>query len=110
MAIDPAQFVGLVRGLVDMDSQQRGNHADEVTDVRTVLDAEQERCVAFVLAEIALWETDAAAREAQLHALAELDEWDGVPDQAIELIRSIDIATLVGSEVEYVEWLTRDRS
>ena len=109
MSLDPIQFITLVRDLVDADPRHRRLHADEVTDVYRDFDSEQYRCIAFMLAELSLLETDWRAREAQLHALSELDEWDGVPPRAIELVRLIDVGTLYGSEVEYVEGLTEDR-
>lgn len=109
MSLDPAEFVALTRGLVDIDSRRRCVHADEVTDVRSELNVGQQRCVAFVLAELAIWEVDGRAREAQLHALADLHEWDGAPAEALELVRLIDPSTLIGSEVEYMEWLISDR-
>jgi hypothetical protein len=109
VTLNPPRFIALTRGLLLADPQRRSAHADEVIDVRTQLDPEQQRCLAFVLAELVLSETDGHAREAQLHALADLDEWDAVPLGAIDLVHLIDTSTLVGSEIEYVEYLTRDR-
>ena len=109
MALDPIQFITLVRGLVDADPKQRDLHADEVTDIYKDFDSEQYRCIALMLAELSLLETDWRARQTQLYALSELDEWGDVPPRAIELVRLIDVGTLYGSEIEYVEWLTRDR-
>jgi hypothetical protein len=106
MSLDPAQLIALTRGLVHNDPRERWTSANEVTDLRTELGVGQQHCLAFLLAELALWEADGLAREAQLHVLAELHEWNGVPAEAIEVVRLIDPSSLIGSEVEYVAWLT----
>jgi len=61
--------------------------------------------IGSLLAALAVWESDTDAREAQLHALAELHEWNQVAPDAIELVSRIDRTSLVGSEIEYVACL-----
>ncbi len=94
----------LVRRLVSPDASDRERAADEVTDVIQALDVFG-AALAHMLALVCVTEVDQGAREAQLHALAELDEWGMVPTTAREVLAAIDRRSLVGSQVEYVEAL-----
>jgi hypothetical protein len=105
MPIPPDLLIGLYRGLVAEDPGQRSEHADSVTDIyRSMSDAEV-RGVGLLLAALAVWESDAVAREAQLHALSELHEWERTTPDAIELLSQMDPTTLSGSEIEYFAYL-----
>jgi hypothetical protein len=105
VSIGPAQLVRLVRELVAEEPRRRWEAANSVTDVRTQMDLGEAHGVAYVLAALAVWETPGQSREAQLHALAELHEWEATTAEAVDAVRRIDRASLTGSEVEYVEWL-----
>jgi hypothetical protein len=105
MPVRPGLLIGLYRGLVDEDPCQRSEHADSVTDIHRGMSDAELRGIGSLLAALAVWESDAGAREAQLHALAELHEWGQTAPDAIELVSRIDRTTLAGSEVEYVACL-----
>ncbi len=110
MALDPAQLVGLLRGLLADDSRERWANAGFVTDLRADISAAESRMIATILAGIAVWETDGVAREAELHALAELHEWGTTTADAAHLLRRLDRSTLTGSEIEYVAYLDGEPS
>ena len=76
-----------------------------MTDLRTAMSPAELHALASVLAALAVWEPDGSAREAQLHALAEVHEWDATTPDALDLVRRVDRTTLAGSEVEYVGYL-----
>lgn len=110
MSLDPAQLVGLPRGLLADEARERWASAGAVTDLRTDMSAAESRVIATVLAGVAVWETDGVAREAELHALAELHEWGTTTGDAAHLLRRLDRSTLAGSEVEYVACLDGETS
>jgi hypothetical protein len=58
-----------------------------------------------MLAILATCEDIDDAREAQLHALADLHEWGKASADAIEALRQLNQDTLAGSETEYVAYL-----
>lgn len=105
MALDPAQFLNLLRELVDKNPRTREEHADAVTDLRAAMSPAESHALASVLAALAVWEPDGTVREAQLHALAELHEWDQSTPDALNLLQRLDRATLAGPEIEYVGYL-----
>jgi hypothetical protein len=105
MSLDQAQFVGLLRGVTDESPQRREEHAEVVADLRNAASEAQLHAIASVLAAVAVWEPDGNAREAQLHTLAELHEWDATTPDVLDLVRPLDRTTLTGSEVEYVGYL-----
>ena len=108
MTIAPGLLIRLYRGLLHESPHQRSEHADSVTDMRRSMDSAQLHAIASLLGALAVWEQDATAREAQLHALAELHEWEATTPDAIELARRIDPATLTGSEIDYVAYLLNE--
>jgi hypothetical protein len=110
MSLDPAKLVGLLRGLLADEARERWASAGAVTDLRTDMSAAESRMIATVLAGVAVWETDGVAREAELHALAELHEWDTTTADAAHLLRRLDRSTLAGSEIEYVAYLDGETS
>src|SRR5215469_11871229 len=105
MPVPSCLLIGLYRGLVHEDSRQRSQHADSVTDIHRSMSGAEVHGIGSLLAALAVWESDAGAREAQLHALAELHEWDQIAPDAIELVSRIDRTSLSGSEIEYVACL-----
>ena len=76
-----------------------------MTDLRRAASDAELHAIASVLAAVAVWEPDGNAREAQLHALAELHEWDATTPDALDIVRLLDRRMLTGSEVEYVGYL-----
>jgi hypothetical protein len=105
MSIRPDLLIGLYRGLLHENPQHRSEHADSVTDLHRSMDDAELHGIESLLAVLAVWESDANAREAQLHALAELHEWHETTVDVVELVRRIDRTTLTGSEIEYVAYL-----
>ena len=110
MSLDPAQLVGLLRGLLADDARERWANAGTVTDLRADMSSAESQMIATVLAGVAVWETNGAAREAELHALAELHESGTTTPDAAQLLRRLDRSTLAGSEIEYVAYLTGEPS
>jgi hypothetical protein len=98
--------IELIHRITSTEPRTRELAADEVTDVVKSLGAFGP-VVANVLVTARLCEDDLAAQEAQLHALDELDEWGFVTDEVRELLSRIDIATVLGSQIEYLEGLLR---
>ena len=62
MLVHPDQLIGLYRGLVNEDPRERSQHADSVTDVYRGMSNAELRSVGSLLAALAVWESDAAAR------------------------------------------------
>jgi hypothetical protein len=92
----------MIRRLTSVDTRTRELAADEVTDVVKSLGG-LGSVIAGVLAIARLGESDPSAQEAQLHALSELDEWGLVPSDVREILARIDLTTVEGSQVEYLE-------
>ena len=105
MPVSPDQLIGLYRGLLHEDPRQRSEHADSVTDIHYGMGDAEVRGIGSLLAALTVWESDPSAREAQLHALAELHECGQATPDVIDLVSRIDRTTLVGSEIEYVTYL-----
>ncbi|MEV0285588.1 hypothetical protein AB0H36_15865 [Kribbella sp. NPDC050820] len=101
--------MAIARGLVAADAGVRARSADEVTDVIRALDSGHMAVLAHLLAAIRVGETDPVAREAQLHALAELAEWHELPAEVFARTSDIPQDTVSASETEYLAYL-RDRS
>jgi hypothetical protein len=83
----------------------RSMAADSVTDWTQAFDGSEAAIVARVLLWLALAETDGTAKEAQLHALAELAEWDLVPRDALQDVDQLTRAELHGSSIEHFDYL-----
>jgi len=102
--IDDATLSELIARLASAHDREREEAADSVTDLTTAYAADQAGRLVAVLTRLAGDEPDPAAREAQLHAAAELVEWHPAARAAAE-VESLDPATLSPSEREYVEYL-----
>jgi len=74
------------------------------------LSAHEATTLAQALVALRMVEADARCQESQLHALAELAEWLLVPPEAVAQLRCIDDATVMGSQVEYLERIFRTTS
>jgi hypothetical protein len=55
-------------------------------------------------------ETDDECQEAELYALADLKEWHPVDGEALARLRYLPAESVVGSQVEYLDWLLNDRA
>ena len=98
-------LIDLYRGLVHHDPRQRDQHADSVTDIHRSMSDAEVHGIGTLLAALAVWESDPDAREAQLHALDLLHQWDQTAPDAIELVSRIDRTTLARPEIGYVDYL-----
>ena len=78
---------------------------EDRSDWITSFDVQEAAVVSRVLVWLALEETDDAALEAQLHALAELAEWDLVPNDVLRDLGQLSHADLHGSSVEHFKYL-----
>jgi hypothetical protein len=105
MPIGPDLLIDLYRGLVHRDPRQRDQHANSVTDIHRSMSDAEVHGIGTLLAALAVWEPDPDAREAQLHALDLLHQWDQTAPDAIELVSRIDRTTLAVPEIEYVAYL-----
>lgn len=83
----------------------RADGADGVTDVLHDLSPLEATMLAQALVVLRLVEQDVDCQESQLHALAEVAEWHPVPRDAVAQLRYLDAATVVGSQVEYLDFL-----
>lgn len=102
--------MAIARGLVAGDPVVRARSADAVTDVVRGLEADDAALLAYLLISVRIAETDHIAREAQLHGLAEVAEWHGLPAAVLTLIGNVPQDTVAGSEIEYMEYLLQRRS
>lgn len=87
------------------DASTRADGADGVPDVLRDLSPLEAVTLAHALVVLRLTEQDATCAEAQLHALAELAEWHPVPAEALAPLRYLDTGTVLGSQVEYLDYL-----
>jgi hypothetical protein len=96
--------VDLVRRLTSQQAQDRAIAAEEATDIIHSL-GELGPVLAGVLALVRLRESDLAAQEAELHALAELHEWGLVSTTTLEVLARLDRNSLDASQTEYLDYL-----
>lgn len=104
-AVDSARFVRLVAGLVSGDPRQREDAGEKAFDLRATLTEDEARSVAMILAHASVLEADTTARESLLHALADYVEWSKAPTSVADVVATLDSSSLVGSEVEYVQYI-----
>jgi hypothetical protein len=95
----------LLSGLVGASPEARGYAADSVTDRLRSFDSQEAAIIARVLLWLASVETDDSAKEAQLHALAELAERDLVPKDVLTELGLLSPDELRGSPKEYFDYL-----
>lgn len=100
----------LLAQLADESADVRSVAADGVTDWPSSFDKSEAAVISRVLLWLALEEPADEAREAQLHALAELAEWGLVPAEVLRDIAELADRGLSGSSLEHFEYLQSLRS
>jgi hypothetical protein len=105
MSVGIARALDLLSRLVSTSADSRSMAADSVTDWLRSFDIPEAAVISQVLQWLASVETDDAAREAQLHALAELAEHDLVPASVLAEAGKMSRAVLHGSAVEHYDYL-----
>jgi hypothetical protein len=95
----------LLEELVAAQSAARELAADRVTDWIRSYDIGEAAIISRVLLWLAGAETEESAREAQLHALSELAEYDLVPADVLSDVGQVSRAKLRGSSVEHLDYL-----
>jgi hypothetical protein len=88
--------------LTSRDVRERDAAADEVCDYLRSYSSEDASLLPHVLVAARMVETDEGCQETQLHALAELDVWHALPDEAPVRLCHLDRSTVTGSQVEYL--------
>jgi hypothetical protein len=96
-------FVEVIRGLCSSDPKDRSRWGDAVSDIRSSMSEDEARAISVLLAHLTVCEANAVARESELHALAELAEWDLMAASMPEVVQRLDPSSLAGSEVEHFE-------
>lgn len=105
MTVGSDRIRELLGQLVDASPDARSLAADSVTDLIHSFDKSEAAILSRVLLWLALEEPGVAAREAQLHALAELAEWGLVPAEVLRDVGELAHRDLSGSSVEHFEYL-----
>lgn len=105
MAVDSDRIRELLGQLVAAPADARSIAADSVTGWTQSFDKSEAAVLSRVLLWLALAESDDAARESQLHALAELAEWDLVPADVLRDVSRLAHGGLSGSSIEHFEYL-----
>jgi hypothetical protein len=105
MSVSVSRVLELIGRLVAGSADSRGTAADSVTDWTQAFDGTEAAIISRVLLWLALVETDDTAREAQLHALAELAELGVVPDDVLRDVEQLSRAELHGSSIEHFDYL-----
>jgi hypothetical protein len=106
MSVGASRTLGLLQSLVAASADARGKAADSVTDWLRAFESSEAAIVSRVLLWLASVETDDSAREAQLHALAELAEYGLVPPaEVLAEIGQLSRAELHGSSIEHFDYL-----
>lgn len=98
-------LVRLLHRLTDPDPATRERAADETTDVAAGLDQTQSMAIANVLVVLSLWESVPSCREAQLNALAEINDRFSVPPSVLHPLARLREASLGPSESEHLQEL-----
>ena len=96
-------ILDLVQGITSTERDRRERTADEVTDVHGALSEDDIAVLAHVLVAARLVEADRACQEAQLHALAVLDESHDLPPEAISRLQSLEVPADDPSQLEYLQ-------
>jgi hypothetical protein len=105
MSVGASRIRDLLARLAAKSADDRSIAADSVTDWTQAFDGSEAAVVARVLLWLALVESDDTAKEAELHALAELAEWDLVPHDVLRDVDQLTYADLRGSSIEYFDYL-----
>jgi hypothetical protein len=105
MPVGASRTRELLEQLLAPSADSRALAADSVTDWTRSFGKTEASIISRVLLWLALEETEATATEAQLHALAELTEWDLVPADVLHEAGQLSRADLRGSSIEYYDYL-----
>ncbi|WP_221353036.1 AAA family ATPase [Streptomyces beigongshangae] len=100
--MESAEFVSLVRRVMQEDARLRERAVDEVTDWTSAYSEAEAVTLATLLSASAALEADASALEAQLHAILELTSTGHVRAEHLGHLREIDRSALPVSLGEYV--------
>jgi hypothetical protein len=106
MAVGSEKILGLLKDLLTSPAEGRGLAADSVIDWLNSFDDHEMAVVSQVLAWLAIIESDADAREAQLHAIAQVAERGQLPLAVLTQVRGISRGSLRGSSVEHYDYLS----
>jgi hypothetical protein len=105
MSIGASRILGLIGRLVAESADARDVAADSVTDWVRTFDSDEAAVISRILLWLALIETDDVAREAQLHALAEMAEDGKVLPGVLRDVDKLAGTDLRGSSVEHFNYL-----
>ncbi|MFD6220734.1 hypothetical protein [Nocardia asteroides] len=105
MPIGNEVLLELARALKSPTPKDRERAADTITDIVHSLSRDETRVITAALAESAADETVHGCRESALHALVELVDTGFVRRMDLQPLASIDRDELIGSEIEYMEYL-----
>lgn len=105
MAVGVSATLELLGQLVAAAAEARSMAADSVTDRIQAFDDVEAVVISRVLLWLALVETDDAAREAELNALAELAAYGLVTAEILNDIGQLSRAELRGSSIEHFDYL-----
>lgn len=109
MPVDLEVLITLYRDLMHENPCRRAASADSVTDIHRSFNSAEAQGVGSLLAVLAVWETNAEAREAQLNALSGLRAWSQVTPEIIAFLGCrTDRAILTGSQIEHIDYLLSD--
>ncbi|MCF3960432.1 hypothetical protein [Streptomyces fuscigenes] len=97
------EFLAILRMLLDADPKVREGVADEITDRLSSYAPAQASALATLLAATAVAEKDAAALEAELHAILELASTGHVAVEHISSLEELNRDELLPELREYVE-------
>ena len=105
MTVGVSRTRDLVEKLAAASAEMRDLAADSVTDWVRSFEHREAAIVSRVLVWLATVETDDTAREAQLHALAELAEYGLLPADVLADTGQLSHAELRGSSIEHLDYL-----
>lgn len=105
MPVGVRRIRDLLGRLVSASAEVRDRAADSVTDWMKSFERREAAIVSRLLVWLATVESDDTAREAQLHALAELAECGLVPADALVDVGQLSRDELHGSSVEHFDYL-----
>jgi hypothetical protein len=105
MTVGADRIRDLIGRLAAESARDRGTAADSVTDWTQSFDESEASVISRVLLWLSIAESDEGAKEAQLHALAELAEWELVPVEVLRDVGQLAGTGLSGSSIEHFEYL-----
>ena len=108
MSIGRARLAGVLASLIADSPAAREEGAETVCDLSQSLDGLELRVIVRVLSIMAAVEDSRSAREAQLHAAAEVLDVDIIRRDDVMPILQLHPDSLVGSEIEYFAELSSE--